>query len=837
MLREHKPVVLEDFNGLWKRGDPEVCPPDHFIKATNIQYIHGGFKTRDPLDPYQTPSSAIKNILRVYTYTMQSGESLLILTTGGNIYHAVGPTTIYGPILTIPTMTDFSFVAIAGRAYITPFSSNVNSFGVNSEIGLQNEFTYVYKGDGTYARKAAGFPPSNNGAKPLVVYSIEDSGLVDAGTHIVAISYNDGSDGALGLFTAVHAPGSKQIQLDNIPIGPAGTVGRTIAMTKTVDLVIVTNSLTKTYDWAATIDGWTNVGGGSLAFSYDDTDHAVKITGSFTASSGEQAESFDAGISPLGVSWEDLGVPVGATVISAQITGWKRKVVANTNVALSILNATLFSGTSNICNGGNLATATIPVSTDAVYTAMTAGLVVAIDGNYGASSTEVQLKLELDTLSDIGAAATTDVRFDDVVLTITYTQLVTSLYGGDPSIYPFYDVYTIPDNVTTSYKINTADLSLTSTHSGTSPAAPTNTALKVEQVDQEGYCDAGLHLIGVVYETDTGYLTALGPEYFGVQTFVDTTKSIKVSNIPVSSDSFVVKRHLVATIAIPNFDGNETIHQLFFIPGGNIDDNTTTEWTGSFFDADLESDASHLVDNFSEIPAFVGLNTYHGRLVGYGEYNNISVARLSAPGEPEAISQVDGLIITPLDGYPVTNAQEYRDTLYVFKRSKTIAYSDNQDVPSSWQPNTIDQGVGASVHGIATVLDSGGVSIDFLIVVNFSGIMIFNGVFIRPELSWKIEDIWLALSENDFRYIQIVNNSITKKLWATLPPPYQNQLIHLDYGNGLDPKNVRFSIWEFSRPVASLTLIDTSKLILGMLDVTIGMFDPAIFDSAIFDTL
>ena len=37
------------------------------------------------------------------------------------------------------------------------------------------------------------------------------------------------------------------------------------------------------------------------------------------------------------------------------------------------------------------------------------------------------------------------------------------------------------------------------------------------------------------------------------------------------------------------------------------------------------------------------------------------------------------------------------------------------DEPATWTEETLDQGVGAPVHGIATVLDSGGVNIDFLL--------------------------------------------------------------------------------------------------------------------------
>jgi hypothetical protein len=198
--------------------------------------------------------------------------------------------------------------------------------------------------------------------------------------------------------------------------------------------------------------------------------------------------------------------------------------------------------------------------------------------------------------------------------------------------------------------------------------------------------------------------------------------------------------------------------------------------------------------------------------------DNRSVARVSAPGEPEAISKVDGLIIAPLDGNPLTNCQEFRDILYLTKKTRTYAYSDNQDEPSTWVEQVIDQAVGSPVHGIATVLDSGGVNVDFLLVADLSGLMLFNGVYSRPEMSWKIEDYWKSLDRNEFRKIQLINDSLNKKIYIILPPPERIRLLHANYGDGLDAKNIKWVKWEFITNMTSLTMIESDKLILGTND-------------------
>lgn len=627
MLSDHQPTVIEEFNGWFNRGDPDNVPLDHFTDAENVRYIDGGFETRWGIDTL----IAKGNVLRIYNYKMQTGESLLILDTNGDIYHALldGSDTVYGPILSIASMTDFGFHAWAGRAYITPFATFLDDDGIEYQKGLQNEFLYVYKGDGTAARKAAGAAPTNGDDANLVAYNSDIDGLVDKGIHVIAVTFGDGADDSNALGPAVkpviYSPGGKEINLNNIPTGGVGISERKIWMTHAIDP-----------------EAW----------------------------------------------------------------------------------------------------------------------------------------------------------------------------NPDLSLLTFYLAKTITDNTSISTIISIDDIALTSSFSAGGLPPVTDAGVTVENTNTDGFCDLGLHVIGVVYETDTGYLTAPGPEVFGIQSFVNERKAIKITGIPTSPDSFVTKRHLVASKKIGLFNGDDRGFQLYFIPEGTIEDNTTTELTVSFYDIDLLEDASHLLDNFEEIPAGVTLNTYHGRLALSATFDDISICYLSAPGEPEAIDQVDGIIIIPLDGNPVTNAQEFRDVFYLFKKTRTYAVNDNGDEPSTWQPVVLDNGVGASVHGIATVLDSGGVNIDFLLIVDYSGIMVFNGSYTRPagELTWKIEDYWLALDRNAFGNIQIINDSLSKKLYMTLP---NKRMLYGDYTNGLDAKSIKWSKWRFDIETTTIALIETDTLVIG----------------------
>ena len=625
-LRDHQPIVIEEFNGLWARGDDDSVPIDHFSEAENISYIQSGFRTRDGLDTYR----AIGNVIRLYNYTMQQGQSVLILVEGGDVYHSIDETTLYGPILSIPGMDDFNIYSFAGRAYITPITRTITSQGQTREVGMQNEFLYVYKGDGTAARKAAGAAPIQGNENPqLVAYNSTIDGLIDKGIHVVAVTYSDGAGDSTGLgptvLPLIYAPGEKQAYVQYIPIGGVGITQRKIWMTKAID-----------------------------------------------------PKSFDP---------------------------------------------------------------------------------------------------------------------DDP--TTTYT---------------FYLAKTINDNTTESEIIDIADTSLVTAFAAGALPNPTNGGISVVNTNSEGFCDIGLHVIGVVYETDTGYLTAPGPEFLAVTTFTNENRALFVTNIPVSPDSFVTKRHLVSSKTVIGYNGDDLGYQLYFIPDGTIEDNVTTELEISYYDSELLEDASYLIDNFEEIPAGVALTTYHGRLLLSTTYDDISICYLSAPGEPEAIDQVDGIIIIPLDGNPITNAQEFRDVLYIFKQTRTYAVNDTGDLPSTWQPFAIDQGIGASVHGIGTVLDSGGVNIDYLLIVDYSGLMVFNGVYQRPELTWKIRDLWIAMDRSFFGYIQIMNDSLNQLIYITQP---DRRILYADYSNGLDAKNIRYAKWHFDVETTSIALINTDTLLIG----------------------
>lgn len=341
-------------------------------------------------------------------------------------------------------------------------------------------------------------------------------------------------------------------------------------------------------------------------------------------------------------------------------------------------------------------------------------------------------------------------------------------------------------------------------------AAGTTPAGTITVAPGAGTTDAGLHLYGVVGESDSGFLSGI----YAITTFNNTGTGVSFANVPVLVGAQWTKRHIVASKKIDGvYSGNTSGYEYFFIPLATINDNVTTVLNNiSYFDIDLLENASHLFDNYTSIPAGAALWLYHDRLFLAATYTDISIAIGSAPGEPEAISQIDGLIIVPPDGNPITNGAELRDVMYVYKRSRTISYIDNEDEPSSWPDSSVDESLGTSIHGIGTVLDAGKTSVDFLIIATYAGIYLFNGRYIVPELTWKISEFWKRQNRNLYRKIQIANCPTRKTIYIVLP---DGRLLFGNYENGMDPKNIRWSPSSWYTIVNCIAIVNIDEIIIG----------------------
>jgi hypothetical protein len=332
-----------------------------------------------------------------------------------------------------------------------------------------------------------------------------------------------------------------------------------------------------------------------------------------------------------------------------------------------------------------------------------------------------------------------------------------------------------------------------------------------------GKVDAGYHVFGVVYLSNSGFFTKIGPT---TKTALNATgaKKVDLSTIPVPSDTTLFPtKYIVATKAINPSDwtGNLDEGQFFFVPGGDMVSSATTK-TVDFFDTELLDDASYLFDIRTELPSATDLSMYHGRMVALYKSGTATYAYVSAIDEPEVVDTVSGIIDFPENGLGNTAAHVYRDVLYVCKINSTIAVNDNNDEPSSWPKTVIDEGIGSGLFGMCLVgIYKGGVNIEFLINFDYNGIWVFDGVFRRPEVSWKIDSYWKGLSAyNIANLYEIYNDPLKQRLYILLQE--FKMIIVGDYENGLDFKSIKWSKWVFDENIRTMCLFDkNNKLIVG----------------------
>jgi hypothetical protein len=346
-----------------------------------------------------------------------------------------------------------------------------------------------------------------------------------------------------------------------------------------------------------------------------------------------------------------------------------------------------------------------------------------------------------------------------------------------------------------------------------------------------GDCDIGVHQFAVSFVTNTGYTTQPGPmssppdETTFVSVKVTSTGgfSIDLSNIPLGPTG-TVSRQILATQADQDlffYAGGRILSGGSLVPwDGVIHDNTTTSITISFFDTDLILSADSLFDLLPIIPAgtyglIAGMTFYHGRTFYWGgEFNLI---RVTAPGSTETIDNVVGFIQLPdqFDGNDVTSSCTLQDTLSFFKSVGIFSVTDNGNDPVTWPIIVVDAGAGC-----ANAMQIGTINIttpslpqnQVALLVDYGGLYLFTGAVSQPPLTWKINDFWLELQAMTNLYGTMVSIDPYNKLiyiaqtGNVLGTPGYPAILVGDYNDGLDPQNIKWSIWSFPFPIYSIAM-------------------------------
>ena len=180
--------------------------------------------------------------------------------------------------------------------------------------------------------------------------------------------------------------------------------------------------ITKTFVFDAGPETMVNVPISPLTFSWLNGDSQSGVGGCVhftTASAGSQEGRGQT----VANTWETWGVPVGATVLSAQITQWYTKVAANTLLATAVVSGIRLvdSHGDRIYTGNDLIEDLgLNTTIDVAWQARGAGNAVAILAASQPSNTPVQFVIDLTVDTTPGTSAV-DIRFDTLSLQITYS--------------------------------------------------------------------------------------------------------------------------------------------------------------------------------------------------------------------------------------------------------------------------------------------------------------------------------------------------------------------------------------------------------------------------------
>jgi hypothetical protein len=310
----------------------------------------------------------------------------------------------------------------------------------------------------------------------------------------------------------------------------------------------------------------------------------------------------------------------------------------------------------------------------------------------------------------------------------------------------------------------------------------------------------------------TGVLTIYGA-FFPALLVCDGVHTVELTNIP-TGPSYVTERIIIATQA----GGTE----FFFIPNGIIHDNTTTSLEINFFDTDLVISADSYFNLLEVIPSGTGLCAYNGTLVLVGTFPNFNTALVSNVSSPESFDDTQGYceIPTESDGNNLVSCAVLRDILYLIREVGFWAAQDNgSGNPSTWPVTIVDGTVGSYQNGLCSftsTISGASDTGDIILLASREGIYIFDGVVRRPELTFKIQDLYLqipvAVSDGGQNRICVRLSVWTHQLFIAVPDSgtgYPSYLLVGDYDpleGIIDPMAIRWSRYTFPwNPTAILT--------------------------------
>jgi len=331
-------------------------------------------------------------------------------------------------------------------------------------------------------------------------------------------------------------------------------------------------------------------------------------------------------------------------------------------------------------------------------------------------------------------------------------------------------------------------------------AKPTG-SMTVALGPSSGKLEPGTHLFAIVIESPSGHLSKPGPDIFPSLLVETGNNQAFLSGMPLGP-SGTPRRRIIGTRAIQNYDGNQFAQEWFFLPDGVIEDNTTVDnFLVNFYDSELQDSADYLFDIRETIPAGLVISSYKGKMIVGNTNEDRNILLVSKTNEPETFDLADDIItVDPTEASGVTNVNEHHGALIINKSFRSYTTSDNGSEPSTWEVLPFDKSIGTEVHGVGTILDANGVNIDRMMIASRVGLVMYDGTFREPELTFKIDNIWKRINKDAFNTVEVAVNPIDKEIFIAAPLDEATMPSHIIYGNyadGLSYEHIKWTLWNF----------------------------------------
>lgn len=339
-----------------------------------------------------------------------------------------------------------------------------------------------------------------------------------------------------------------------------------------------------------------------------------------------------------------------------------------------------------------------------------------------------------------------------------------------------------------------------------------------------GFCNAGTHLFGFVYQNRTGFLGR---------------PSTTIFSAPISITLGSDNRRIDLGVTLPPLmdgGGNATLSMImtradnparwFFVPTNSASGSVGLQpvpfnnaidlpFTANISDFDLADSADPADDQFllftqdgtgngPTTPSFVG--AYGTRMF----YGSGTILFVSDQSKPQSIAADRNEIRMPNQRkFGFAFAMPGGSSLILTGDRWTAYVTDNNDTPSTWAPPLpVSDALGAPFPNCVCVRTGG----NHAWIATESGVYQFIGRYADLPVTYLVDDLWKQVNWKAAYAIQIVDDTVAHKLYVGCPFGVgviePNSMFVIDYTNGQTYDTVDVGLDSFNPAIfSSLAII------------------------------